>query len=83
MDIQDGFLVERRLRKRKWNWRVHGAPEGQHFSAITSVQPDDINEKTLSVFLTTTSGSIFEYQLPKSLGMLNFTTPISLFFCQF
>ncbi|XP_020275447.1 uncharacterized protein LOC109849960 isoform X2 [Asparagus officinalis] len=66
---KDGFLVERRLHKRKWKWRVHGAPEGYYFSAITSAQQNDINERMLSLFLTTTGGSVYEYQLPKNSGV--------------
>ncbi|KAH7677485.1 Fucose-specific lectin domain-containing protein [Dioscorea alata] len=62
---KDGLLIERGLHKRKWKWRVHGAPEGHHLSSITAVEQNEQNEKHSSLFLTTTTGLLFEYQLPK------------------
>ncbi|KAL7202568.1 hypothetical protein ACSBR1_034104 [Camellia fascicularis] len=63
-----GNLVERRLHQRKWKWIVHGSPENHHLSSITSVSQDEFNEKTSSLFLTTASGSVLEYRVPKYSG---------------
>ncbi|KAI7982801.1 hypothetical protein LOK49_LG15G02183 [Camellia lanceoleosa] len=63
-----GNLVERRLHQRKWKWIVHGSPEYHHLSSITSVSQDEFNEKTSSLFLTTASGSVLEYRVPKYSG---------------
>ncbi|GAB2277041.1 hypothetical protein Dimus_011750 [Dionaea muscipula] len=60
-----GALVERRLHQRKWKWITHGNPEGHLLTSITPVTQDNLNEKTHSVLLTTATGSIFEYQMPK------------------
>ncbi|WOL16364.1 hypothetical protein Cni_G25151 [Canna indica] len=68
---KDGILVERRLHKRKWKWLVHGAPKGFHLSAITTVQQSELNENIYSLFFTTTTGYVFEYQLPKHPGGSN------------
>ncbi|URE04674.1 hypothetical protein MUK42_19652 [Musa troglodytarum] len=65
---KDGFLVERRLHKRKWKWAVHGAPKQHQLSATTAVQQSELNEKIFSLFFTTTKGYVFEYQLPKNPG---------------
>lgn len=65
---KDGFLTERRLHRRKWKWVAHGAPKDHHLSAITPVQQNDINEKISSLFFTTNTGYVFEYQLPKHSG---------------
>lgn len=66
---KDGFLIERRLHKRKWKWMIHGAPKGHQLSAITLIQQHYISEKLLSIFFTTSDGLIFEYQLPKYSGV--------------
>ena len=67
IDWQDGLLVERRLHRRKWKWDKHGAPTGQRLSSITQVQQDELNDAT-SMFLTTTTGKVYEYQFPKYTG---------------
>ncbi|CAM0880921.1 unnamed protein product [Alopecurus aequalis] len=64
---KDGLLVERRLHRRKWKWDKHGAPNGQRLSSITEVQKDESNDAT-SMFFTTTTGKVFEYQFPKYTG---------------
>ncbi|XP_048563147.1 uncharacterized protein LOC125543729 [Triticum urartu] len=64
---KDGLLVERRLHRRKWKWDKHGAPKGQRLSSITEVQQDESNDAT-SMFFTTTTGKVFEYQFPKYTG---------------
>ncbi|KAF4387287.1 hypothetical protein F8388_016696 [Cannabis sativa] len=63
-----GILVERRLNQRKWKWLVHGSPKNQHLSSITHAQHEDSNEKFFSLFFTTSSGSVFEYRIPKRAG---------------
>ncbi|XP_074579716.1 uncharacterized protein LOC141836182 isoform X2 [Curcuma longa] len=69
---KDGLLVERRLHKRKWKWEVHGAPKGHHLSAFTNVQQNGLNEKSSSsLFVTTTTGFVFEYQLSRHPGGSN------------
>ncbi|KAJ6808827.1 uncharacterized protein M6B38_165810 [Iris pallida] len=67
---KDGSLIERQLNKRKWKWRLHRAHKGHYFSAITPVPLNDINEKNASLFLTTTKGFVYEYQLPKYSGKM-------------
>ena len=67
IDWQDGILVERRLHRRKWKWDKHGAPMGQRLSSVTEVQQDELNDAT-SMFFTTTTGKVFEYQIPKYTG---------------
>lgn len=69
-DPQDGFLVERRLYRRKWKWVVHGAPENQNLSSLTPIyQNTEAGAKVASLFFATTStGYVFEYQLPKRLS---------------
>ncbi|KAM3741212.1 hypothetical protein ACB098_08G158500 [Castanea mollissima] len=64
-----GSLVERRLNQRKWKWVVHGSPKGQHLTCITPVLQDELNDKFFSLFLTTSSGSIYEYRIPKQSGI--------------
>nr|CAD1828999.1 unnamed protein product [Ananas comosus var. bracteatus] len=65
---KDGFLVERRLHRRKWKWAVHGAPNNQRLSAITPIQLNKLHGKNSSLFLTTTTGRVFEYRLIKHSG---------------
>ncbi|XP_057953208.1 uncharacterized protein LOC131147699 isoform X2 [Malania oleifera] len=62
-----GNLVERRLHQRKWKWIIHGSPKDHHLTSITPVS-QDINENSYSLFFSTATGSIFEYQIPKSSG---------------
>ncbi|MQL71730.1 hypothetical protein Taro_004058 [Colocasia esculenta] len=62
---KDGTLVERRLNHRKWKWITHGAPKGQTLTAITAGTQTEPEEKNVSLFLTTATGFIFEYQIPK------------------
>ncbi|XP_062208496.1 uncharacterized protein LOC133909986 [Phragmites australis] len=64
---KDGLLVERRLHRRKWKWDKQGAPVGHRLSSITEVQQDELNDAT-SMFFTTTTGNIFEYQFQKYTG---------------
>uniref|UniRef100_A0A2N9H8W0 Uncharacterized protein n=1 Tax=Fagus sylvatica TaxID=28930 RepID=A0A2N9H8W0_FAGSY len=64
-----GSLVERRLHQRKWKWVVHGSPKDQHLTSITPILQDELNEKFISMFLTTSSGSIYEYRIPKQTGI--------------
>lgn len=59
-----GKLVERRLNQRKWKWIVHGSSESQLLTSITPVLQDESSEK-YSVFLTTASGLVLEYQTAK------------------
>ncbi|PON59094.1 hypothetical protein PanWU01x14_162130 [Parasponia andersonii] len=63
-----GNLVERRLNQRKWKWVVHGSPKDQHLTSVTQALPDDLNDKLVSLFLTTSSGSVFEYRILKKGG---------------
>ncbi|XP_057480828.1 uncharacterized protein LOC130767820 isoform X2 [Actinidia eriantha] len=63
-----GDLVERKLHQRKWKWKVHGSSEDHILSSITPILEDELNEKTLSLFLTTASGSVLEYRVPKYSG---------------
>ncbi|ERM99002.1 hypothetical protein AMTR_s00101p00026570 [Amborella trichopoda] len=65
---KDGLLVERRLHQRKWKWIVHGAPKGHSLSAIGPIVSNELNTKAYSLFCSTTTGSIQEYQLPKHTG---------------
>jgi hypothetical protein len=68
---QGGKLVERRLNQRKWKWVVHGSPKDQHLTSITPVLlQDDGHEKLFSLFLTTSTGFVFEYQILKQSGEL-------------
>ncbi|XP_024160109.1 uncharacterized protein LOC112167331 isoform X2 [Rosa chinensis] len=64
-----GKLVERRLHQRKWKWVVFGSPKDQHLTSITPVLHDDAYEKKFSLFFTTSTGSVFEYQIPKQSGI--------------
>ncbi|KAB2080508.1 hypothetical protein ES319_A05G072400v1 [Gossypium barbadense] len=63
-----GKLVERRLHQRKWKWITHGSPEDHHLTSITPFLEDELKERFFSLFLTTSTGSVFEYQIPKHLG---------------
>ncbi|KAL8491854.1 hypothetical protein ACS0TY_023451 [Phlomoides rotata] len=51
-----GELIERRLHRRKWNWVVHGKPQGHQLSSITCPFTNDG-----SLLFTTVSGFVFEY----------------------
>ncbi|XP_010269711.1 PREDICTED: uncharacterized protein LOC104606292 [Nelumbo nucifera] len=62
---KDGYLIERRLHRRKWRWIAHEGPKDQNLTSITPVTQNELNENVLSLFFTTSSGSIYEYQLPK------------------
>ncbi|KAF3789626.1 hypothetical protein EJ110_NYTH17895 [Nymphaea thermarum] len=63
---KDGVLIERRLHQRKWKWIIHGLPRGHKLSAITPATSNDLSTKFFSLFLTTTSGSIYEYRISKN-----------------
>ncbi|CAN6443151.1 unnamed protein product [Victoria cruziana] len=63
---KDGSLIERRLHQRKWKWLIHGAPRGYKLSAITPATSNDLSTKFFSLFLTTTSGSLYEYRISKN-----------------
>ncbi|XP_052179132.1 uncharacterized protein LOC127792604 [Diospyros lotus] len=63
-----GNLAERQLHQRKWKWIVHRSPEDNFFSSITQVLQDELNEKTYSLFLTSASGTVSEYRVPKYSG---------------
>ncbi|KAK1402777.1 Magnesium-chelatase subunit H [Heracleum sosnowskyi] len=63
-----GKLIERRLHQRKWKWVVHGSPKHQFLTSITPVSQDELMEKSHSLFLTTETGFVFEYQIPKHPG---------------
>ncbi|OVA16434.1 hypothetical protein BVC80_243g47 [Macleaya cordata] len=65
-----GYLVERRLHQRKWKWIVHGGPKDHRLTSITPVVQDELNENIFSLFFTTATGFIFEYQLPKHSGVV-------------
>jgi len=65
--VQAGKLVERRLNQRKWKWIVHGGSENELLTSITPVQQNEPSEK-YSVFLTSASGLILEYQIMKQAG---------------
>lgn len=68
---QDGKLVERRLHQRKWKWVVYGSPKDQRLTSITPVLlQDDTNGRLFSLFFTTSTGSVFEYQIPRQSGEL-------------
>ena len=66
--FQGGKLVERRLNQRKWKWIVHGSPKDHQLTSITPGLQDETNEKFLSLFFTTSSGSVFEYRISKQSG---------------
>ncbi|XP_011660142.1 uncharacterized protein LOC101214470 isoform X4 [Cucumis sativus] len=59
---KDGTLVERRLNKRKWKWIVHGRPKDHQLTSVLPALQDETNEKIFSLFLTTSSGFVFEYR---------------------
>ncbi|KAK7264059.1 hypothetical protein RJT34_31662 [Clitoria ternatea] len=65
---KEGTLVERRLHQRKWKWVFHGSPLHQTLTSITPALQDESSETFISLFFTTSTGSVFEYQLPKQLG---------------
>lgn len=65
---KEGTLVERRLHQRKWKWVVHGNPPHQNLTSITPSFRDESSETSISLFFTTSVGSVFEYQIPKQLG---------------
>lgn len=66
--MQEGTLVERKLHQRKWKWVVHGSPEHQTLTSITLALQDESSETFISLFFPTSTGSVFEYQMPKQLG---------------
>ncbi|KAA8549789.1 hypothetical protein F0562_001473 [Nyssa sinensis] len=63
-----GNLVERRLHQRKWKWIIQGSPKNHHLTSITPVSQEELNEKSYSLFLTTASGTVFEYRTSKHSG---------------
>ncbi|CAK7331108.1 unnamed protein product [Dovyalis caffra] len=63
-----GKLVERRLNQRKWKWIVHGSPKDYRLTSITPILQDETREKFLSLFFTSSSGSVFEYRISKQSG---------------
>ncbi|KAH9295138.1 hypothetical protein KI387_038726, partial [Taxus chinensis] len=66
---KDGFLLERQLYQRKWKWLIHASPKGLSFSALGPILVNEtFGTKIFSLFLTTTIGSAYEYQLPKLSG---------------
>lgn len=75
--FQDGNLVERRLHKRKWKWIVHGKPKDHQLTSVLPALQDESNEKFISLFLTTSSGFVFEYRTNIYPGKATFFTLIS------
>ncbi|KAK7406030.1 hypothetical protein VNO78_07645 [Psophocarpus tetragonolobus] len=68
---KEGILVERRLHQRKWRWLIHGRPQDQSLTSITPALQDESSEtSSISLFFTTSYGSVFEYQIPKQLGLV-------------
>ncbi|XP_012572687.1 uncharacterized protein [Cicer arietinum] len=65
---KEGTLVERRLHQRKWKWIDHGSPPHQNLTSITPSLRDESSETSISLLFTTSTGSVFEYQIPKQLG---------------
>ncbi|XP_050224592.1 uncharacterized protein LOC126674218 [Mercurialis annua] len=65
---KSGKLVERRLQKRKWKWIIHGSPKNHLLTSMTPVLQDESKE-FFSLFLTTATGSIFEYRILKISGI--------------
>ncbi|KAG4129907.1 hypothetical protein ERO13_D09G109000v2 [Gossypium hirsutum] len=63
-----GKLVERRLHQRKWKWINHESPEDHHLTSITPLLEDEPNEIFISLFLTTSTGSVFEFRIPNHSG---------------
>ncbi|KAK9154821.1 hypothetical protein Sjap_002301 [Stephania japonica] len=63
-----GNLVERRLHQRKWKWIVHGNPGHHQLTTMTSIIQDELNNKIMSLFITTATGSVFQYKLLKQSG---------------
>lgn len=73
--LQEGTLVERRLHQRKWRWVVHGRPQHQNLTSITPALQDESSEtSSISLFFTTSFGSVFEYGIPKQLGQSSHLT---------
>ncbi|XP_039014262.1 uncharacterized protein LOC120144209 isoform X2 [Hibiscus syriacus] len=70
-----GKLVERRLHQRKWKWINHGSPEDQHLTSITPQPEDEPNERFVSLYLTTSTGSVFEYRIPNHSDRYNSRKP--------
>lgn len=60
--------MERRLHQRKWKWIDHGSPPHQNLTSITPSLRDESSETSISLLFTTSTGSVFEYQIPKQLG---------------
>ncbi|KHN35095.1 hypothetical protein glysoja_004861 [Glycine soja] len=68
---KEGTLVERRLHQRKWKWVVHGRHQDQNLTCITPALQDESSEtSSTSLFFTTSLGSVFEYRIPKQLGLV-------------
>ncbi|XP_020230003.1 uncharacterized protein LOC109810841 isoform X2 [Cajanus cajan] len=68
---KEGTLVERRLHQRKWKWVVHGSLQDQNLTSITPALQDESSEtSSISLFFTTSYGSVFEYRIPKQLGLV-------------
>lgn len=63
-----GNLVERRLHQRKWKWVIHGSPRDENLTSMTLVTLDETYTHPFSLFLTTVSGSVFEYNISKQQG---------------
>ncbi|KAK4276277.1 hypothetical protein QN277_019242 [Acacia crassicarpa] len=64
-----GTLVERRLQQRKWKWVVHGSPKHQNLTSITpALQYESSDQTPISLFFSTSSGSVFEYHIRKQTG---------------
>ncbi|GKA65413.1 hypothetical protein Tco_0765120, partial [Tanacetum coccineum] len=60
-----GDLIERRLRHRKWKWVSHGSPQDHQLTSMTLMKMDETYTNPFSLFLTTASGSILEYNISK------------------
>ncbi|KAL3529935.1 hypothetical protein ACH5RR_009257 [Cinchona calisaya] len=63
-----GKLVERQFQQRKWKWIPHGSPKDHFLTSITCISQDELNENLSAMFLSTASGFIFEYRIPKQSG---------------
>lgn len=76
------MLVERRLHQRKWKWISHGSPEAHHLTSITPPLEDEPKERFLPLFLTTSTGLVFEYRIQKHSGKSSSVVkqPITLLF---
>lgn len=60
-----GNLIERRLHHRKWKWVSHGSPQDHQLTSMTLMKMDETYTNPFSLFLTTASGSILEYNISK------------------